>query len=87
MGSMTTRRSASKMALLRAKVATIGLAVALFLATLTGIAVYNPQVSKEAAALAPTQQIIIVQPGVSNSLLAPPPHVNAVRPFVRSRGS
>jgi hypothetical protein len=87
MGSMTTRRSTTKLALLRAKVATVGLAVALFVATLTGIAVYNPQVSKETAAPLPTQQIIIVEPGGSDSLLVQPPHVSAVRPFVRSRGS
>jgi len=60
----------------------------LFVATLTGIAVYNPQVSEEAAAPLPTQQIIIVEPGGSGSLLLPPPpHVSAVRPFARSRGS
>jgi hypothetical protein len=91
MGSTTRgayRRTTGRLALLRAKVATIGLAVALFVATLTGIAVYNPQVSKQSAAPLPTQQIIIVEPSGSDSLQLPsPPHVSAVRPFARSRGS
>jgi hypothetical protein len=68
-------------------VATIVMAVALFVATLTGIAIYNPRVAQEAAVPAPTQQIIIVEPGGSGSLLPPPPHVSAVRPLTRSRGS
>lgn len=82
-----TRRT-SKAALLRVKVATVVGAVVLFLASLTGIAVFNPQVGNEAAVPVQSQQIIIVEPGGSDPLLlAPPPRVSAVRPLVRSRGS
>jgi len=69
-------------------VATIIAAVVLFLASLTGIAIYNPQVGSQAAVPVETQQITIVKPGGLDSLLlAPPPRVSAVRPLVRSRGS
>ena len=89
--SMTTRRTSgrpSKLALLRVKVATIAIAVVLFFTSLTGIAIYNPQVGNEAAVTAQAQQITIVKPGGSDSLqLAPLPRVSAVRPLVRSRGS
>jgi hypothetical protein len=89
--STTTRRASrrpTKLALLRVKVATIVVAVVLFFASLTGIAIYNPQVGNEAAAPAQTEQITIVKPGGSGSLLlALPPRVAAVRPLVRSRGS
>ena len=89
--SMTTRRTSrrtSKLALLRVKVATIVVAVVLFFASLTGIAVFNPQAGYEAAVPMRAQQITIVKPGGLDSLLlAPPPRVAAVRPFVRSRGS
>jgi hypothetical protein len=62
--------------------------VILFFASLTGIAIYNPQVGNEAAVPVQAQQITIVKPGGSDSLLlAPPPRVSAVRPLVRSRGS
>lgn len=85
--SKTTRQT-SKLALLRVKVATIVAAVILFLASLAGIAIFNPQVGNEATAAAQTQQITIVKPGGLDSLLlAPPPHVAPVRPFARSRGS
>jgi len=83
----TTRRT-SKAALLRVKVATVVGAVALFLASLTGIAIFNPQAGYEAAGPVVDQQITIVEPGGSDALLlAPPPSVCAVRPLVRSRGS
>lgn len=85
--STTTRRT-SKLALLRVKVATIVAAVVLFLASLTGIAIFNPQVGNEAAVPVRAEQITIIKPGGSDSiLLAPPPRVSAVRPLVRSRGS
>jgi hypothetical protein len=84
----TSRRTTSKLALLRAKVATIVMAVVLFLGSLTGIAIYNPQVGNRTAMPAQAQQITIVEPDRSGSLLqVPPPRVDAVRPFVRSRGS
>jgi hypothetical protein len=84
----TRRRRPSKLALLRVKVVTIVTAVVLFFASLTGIAIYNPQVSNAAAVTVQAQQITIVKPGGSDSLLlAPPPRVAAVRPLVRSRGS
>jgi len=69
-------------------VATIVVAVVLFFASLTGIAMYNPQVGNGAAVPVRAQQITIIKPGGSDSLLlAPPPRVATVRPFVRSRGS
>jgi hypothetical protein len=83
-----TRKRPSKLALLRVKVATIALAVLLFFTSLVGIAIYNPGVSTQPAAPVPARQITVVKPGGSDSLvLPPPPHVTAVRPFVRSRGS
>ena len=89
--SGTTRRASrrpSKLALLRVKIATIVMAVLLFFASLTVIAIYNPQVGSEAAMPVRAQQITIVKPGGLDSLLlAPPPRLSAVRPFVRSRGS
>ena len=85
--SRTTRR-VSKRQLFRAKVATAVGAAVLFLASLAGIAIYNPQVGNQAAAALQTEQITIVEPSGSRSLLlAPPPRVSAVRPLVRSRGS
>jgi hypothetical protein len=87
----TTRRPSkrvSKLALFRVKVATIGLSLVAFVASLLSIAAYNPGVAKEAATPVQPQTITIVQSGGSVPLqLAPPPRVNAVRPFVRSRGS
>jgi hypothetical protein len=89
--STTTRRTSgrpSKLALLRVKVATIGIAVVLFFASLAGIAIYNPQVGNEAAVPVQAQQITVVKPDGSDSLLvAPPPRLSAVRPLVRARGS
>lgn len=89
--STTTRRTCgrpSKLALLRVRLAAIAVAVGLFFASLTGIAVYNPQVGSEAAVPVQAQQITIVKPDGSDSLLlATPPRVTAARPFVRSRGS
>jgi hypothetical protein len=87
----TTRRTSrrpSKLVLLRVKVATIGMAVVLFFASLTGIAIYSPGASYEATAPVEAQQITIVKPGGSDTrVLAPPPGVTAVRPLARSRGS
>jgi hypothetical protein len=87
----TTRRHSkrvSKLALFRVKVATIGLSLVAFVASLLSIAAYNPGTANTAPAPAQAQTITIVQPGGSVPLqLAPPPRVNAVRPFVRSRGS
>jgi hypothetical protein len=68
-------------------VATIIAAVVLFLASLAGIAIYNPQVGSQAAVPVQAQQITIVKPGGLDSLLLAPPRVSAVRPLVRSRGS
>ncbi len=89
--STTTRRTSrrpSKLALLRVKVATIAVAVVLFFASLTSIAIYNPGAGSEAAVPVQAQQITIVEPGGSQTLvLAPPPRVTAVRPLVRSRAS
>lgn len=88
--SRTTRRTGkrpSKVALLRVKVATIVMALVLFVASLTGIAIYNPQVGNQAAVPVQSQQITIIRPSGSDSLLLAPPRVAAVRPFVRSRGS
>jgi hypothetical protein len=83
-----TPRRPSKLALLRVKVATIVVAVILFFASLVGIALYNPAVASQAVVPVQSEQITIVEPGSSRSLLlAPPPRVSAVRPFVRSRGS
>ena len=67
--STTTRRTSrrpSKLALLRVKVATIVVAVVLFFASLTGIAIYNPGVGNEAAVPVQAQQITIVKPGGSD---------------------
>ncbi len=90
-GPITTRRTSrrpSKLTLLRAKVATIAMAVVLFFASLAGIAMYNPQVGNEATAPVQAQQITIVKPDGSDSLrLVPAPRVGPVRPFARSRGS
>jgi hypothetical protein len=87
----TTRRTSrrpNRLALLRVKLAAIAIAAGLFFASLTGIAIYNPQVGSEAAVPVQAQQITIVKPDGSDSLLlATPPRVAAVRPFVRSRGS
>jgi hypothetical protein len=91
--SGTTRRTPrrpSKLKLFRIKVATIVAAVILFLASLTGIAVYNPGVAAQAPAPTPVpaQRITIVKPDGSHSqVVLPPPRVTAPRPFVRSRGS
>jgi hypothetical protein len=89
--STTTRRTSrrpSRLALLRVKVATLVVAVVLFFASLTGIAIYNPQVGNQAVVPVQAQQITIVKPDGSDSLvLPPPPRVSAVRPLVRSRGS
>jgi hypothetical protein len=85
--SRTTRRP-SKLALLRVRVATILVAVILFFVSLTGIAIYNPQVGNKAVVPVQAQQITIVKPSGSEFLLlVPPPRVSAVRPLVRSRGS
>jgi hypothetical protein len=77
--------------LLRAKVATIIVAIVLFFASLVSIAIYNPGVASQPAQQAPAQQvqrITIVKPGSSGVQVVPsPPHVSATRPFVRSRGS
>jgi hypothetical protein len=74
--------------LFRVKVATITLSIAAFVASLVGIAVYNPGISNEAVAPVQAQQITIAESGGSNLLkLAPPARVTAVRPLVRSRGS
>ena len=87
----TTRRTArrpSTLHLLRVKVVTIVAAVVLFLASLTGIALYNPQAGNGLTMPAQVQEITVVQPDGKNTvLLAPPPRVSAVRPLVRSRGS
>ena len=89
--SAATRRTPkrpSKLALFRVKVATVVAAVVLFFASLAGIALYNPALANQAAASVPSEQITIVEPSGSRSLLLPsPPSVTAVRPFVRSRGS
>jgi hypothetical protein len=91
--SATTRRRPrrpSKLKLLRIKVATIVAAVILFLAGLTGIAVFNPGVAAQAPASTPvpTQHITIVKPNGSHSQVPlPAPSVTARRPLVRSRGS
>lgn len=89
--STTIRRGVrrpSKLALLRVKVATIVVAVVLFFASLAGIALYNPSVASQASVPVQAQQVTIVEPSGSRSLvLAPPPRITAVRPFVRSRGS
>ena len=89
--STTTRRTSrrpSKLTLFRVKVATIAMAMGLFLASLTGIAIFNPQVGNEAAVTVQAEQITIIKPGGSDSLLlVPPPRVSAVRPLSRSRGS
>jgi hypothetical protein len=67
-------------------VATIVLAVLLFIASLGSIAVFNPGVGSRAA-LDQAQQITVVQPGRSQSLLLPPPRVTAMQPLLRTRGS
>ena len=60
----------------------------LFLASLTGIAVYNPGVSTQTAVPTETQHIKVVKPGSSKPKVVPAaPRVNTLRPFVRSRGS
>jgi hypothetical protein len=83
-----TSRRASKRSLFRAKVATIVMSVVLFFGSLASIAIYNPAVDYEAPVPVQAQQITIVKPNGSDSIvLAPQPRVNAVRPFVRSRGS
>jgi hypothetical protein len=82
--SATTRRSyrrVSKLAQLRVKVATIVMAVVLFFASLTSIAVYNPGIDSETAVPVTAQQITIVKPEGSNTVvMAPPPSLTAVRP-------
>lgn len=89
--SATTRRRPrrpSKAALLRIKIATIVGTAVLFLASLTGVAIYNPQLGSQTAVPVQSQQITISKQNGSSSIqLAPPPRVSAVRPLVRSRGS
>jgi len=89
--SMTTRHASkrvSKAALFRAKVATIALSMVLFVASLTGIAIFNPGVGNQEAVPVQAEQIIIVKPGgLDLRVLAPRPSVTAVRPLTRSRGS
>lgn len=89
--SRTTRRRAkrtSKLALFRVKVATIILSMALFFGSLTGIAIYNPAINTQAPVPVSAQQITVVEPsGSASVVLAPRPRVTAVRPLVRSRGS
>jgi hypothetical protein len=92
MHSKTTRRAArrrvSKLALARVKVATIVGAVVLFLASLTGIAVFNPGLQSSAAVPAQPQQITVVRrDGSQSQLVVPRPSVLAMPPLVRSRGS
>ena len=83
-----TSRRVSKLALFRVKVATVVLSMVAFVASLTGIAIFNPVVENKAAAPVQVQQITIVRPGGSDPLLlVPQPPAAVVRPFVRSRGS
>jgi hypothetical protein len=83
-----TPRRPSKLVLLRVKVTTMIVAVVLFFASLAGIAVYNPGVSHQPQTPVPVQQITIVKPGGSGSVVVPPPpHVTPLQPLVRSRGS
>jgi hypothetical protein len=91
MHSKTTRRTrgrVSKLALARVKVATIVAAVVLFLASVTGIAVFNPGVQSTTAVPAQPQQITVVRrDGSQSQLVVPRPSVLALPPLVRSRGS